>query len=123
VADSYSITGTDSAIAAGLVPYRTIADSYSIADTGTAITTALVPYRTIADSYSIATADATFAPRNRLRSTGSVQDQIIVNNNDIQFKINNINLLIQTATENTFFFPLRLSGAALVPTANDAVSR
>lgn len=32
-------------------------------------------------------------------------------------------MLIQTATENTFFFPIRLSGAALVPTANDAVSR
>lgn len=31
--------------------------------------------------------------------------------------------MIQTATENTFFFPVRLSGAALIPTANDAVSR
>jgi len=74
ITDSYSITETDTAITNALVPYRTVADSYSIAGTGTAIATALTPYRTIADSYSIATADATFAPRNRLRSTGSVQD-------------------------------------------------
>jgi len=67
-------TYTDTELSSALTLYRTVADSYSITGTDTAISTALTPYRTIADSYSIATADATFAPRNRLRSTGSVQD-------------------------------------------------
>jgi hypothetical protein len=39
-------------------------------------------------------------------------------------KINNINLLLMTATENQFYFPIKLSGAAnTAPTADSVVSR